>query len=128
MDFEEKSGARADDELFDKKEEGLSDAQKRKKSFAVQEIVFVAICAAAGLLTSAVMPLVAHVPIYGIIQPFMAPKHGYLYLAAVIAAELLFGMGRYTLKILPAAVVLRWARRSSFLMSHWRIWTGPEQS
>ena len=37
---------------------------------------------------------------------FLAPYRGYLYLLAVIAVEVLFGMGRYVLKILPAAVVM----------------------
>ena len=56
----------SDDKLF----EAAADSSEtiEKKGFTVQEIVFVAICAAAGLLASSVMPLVANVPIYGIIQ------------------------------------------------------------
>ena len=61
----EKNKTISDDKLF---ESAAAAATVNKKGFTVQEIVFTAICAAAGLLTSAVMPLVAHVPIYGIIQ------------------------------------------------------------
>ena len=66
MDFAEKDKVSSDDELFETARGNIP--AERKKGFSVQEIVFVAICAAAGLLTSAVMPLVAHVPVYGIIQ------------------------------------------------------------
>ena len=40
----------------------------RFEKLSVRDIVFLAICSAAGLLFSAVMPLVAHVPVYGLIQ------------------------------------------------------------
>ncbi|MGP1413926.1 MAG: hypothetical protein ACTTID_02220 [Bacillales bacterium] len=40
----------------------------RLEKFSVREIVFLAICAASMLITSAIMPLFAHVPLFGIIQ------------------------------------------------------------
>ena len=58
-----------DDEIFATAEEtAVEAAPGRFEKFTVRDIVFLAICAAAGLLFSAIMPLVAHVPVYGIIQ------------------------------------------------------------
>ena len=37
---------------------------------------------------------------------FLAPTRGYLYLLTVAAVELIFGMGRYLRKILPAAILM----------------------
>ena len=51
-----------------RKQESVKVPNGRFEKFTVRDIVFLAICAAAGLLFSAVMPLVAHVPVYGLIQ------------------------------------------------------------
>ena len=37
---------------------------------------------------------------------FLAPKNGYIYLAAEIVLMIIFGMGKYVLKILPVGVVI----------------------
>ena len=59
-----------DDEVFARAgaNETEDSAVGRFERFTVRDIVFLAICAAAGLLLSSVMPLVAHVPVYGLIQ------------------------------------------------------------
>lgn len=57
-----------DEEIFAKTTENKPVEHKRFEKFSVRDIVFLAICAAAALLFSAIMPLVAHVPVYGLIQ------------------------------------------------------------
>ena len=36
----------------------------------------------------------------------LAPRHGYIYLLAVVIVEVIFGMGKYVLKLLPAAALM----------------------
>lgn len=55
-----------DEEAFSQTREG--NVVQKEKYVQVREVVFLAICAAAGLLTSSVMPLVSQVPVYGLIQ------------------------------------------------------------
>ena len=90
-----------DDEIFnqsiEKKETG---EYKRFEKFSVRDFVFLSICAAAALLFSAVMPIVAHTPIYGLIQIvvsiqtslflslglYKVRKHGALLYMALVSA------------------------------------------
>lgn len=53
-------------DIFD--EEVKKEDNKIFKPFTAKDIVFLAIISAITLVTSAVMPLVAHVPVFGIIQ------------------------------------------------------------
>ena len=89
---------KSDDEIFNTVVENKIEENKRFQKFTVRDICFLAICAAAGLLFSAVMPLVAHVPVYGIIQIvvsvqtslflslglFKVRKHGSLLIIALL--------------------------------------------
>ena len=54
-------------DIFDE-EVKKEDDKKIFKRFSAKDIVFLAIISAITLVTSAVMPLVAHVPVFGIIQ------------------------------------------------------------
>lgn len=57
-----------DNEIFKETEEKEEKKIKRFEKFSIRDFVFLAICSAAALLFSSVMPLVAHVPVYGVIQ------------------------------------------------------------
>lgn len=52
----------------DKKEKSQRTKEKLFRPYKVKDIVFLAVIAAVMLVTSMVMPLVAHVPIFGVIQ------------------------------------------------------------
>ena len=56
----------------------------------------------------AVYPLfaVASAVIILLTSLLLAPKHGYIYLICVVLLEIIFGMGKYVLKILPVAVII----------------------
>lgn len=57
-----------DNEIFKEVEEKEETTIIRFEKISIRDFVFLAICSAASLLFSSVMPLVAHVPVYGIIQ------------------------------------------------------------
>lgn len=69
--------------------------EKKEKYFQVRDIVFLAICAAAALLFSAVMPLVSHVPIYGIIQ-----------IVVSLQTSFFLALGLYKVRKIPALLFM----------------------
>lgn len=71
------------------------DKGKREKYFQVRDIVFLALCAAAALLFSAVMPLVSHVPVYGLIQ-----------IVVSLQTSFFFSLGLYKVRKAPAILFM----------------------
>ncbi|MDO5330063.1 MAG: hypothetical protein Q4F15_01350 [Bacillota bacterium] len=95
MENEEKNN-----EVETQQEQGWEDARSvdkgtKEKYFQVRDIVFLAICAAAALLFSAVMPLVAHTPIYGIIQ-----------IVVSLQTSFFFALGLYKVRKSPALLFM----------------------